>query len=167
MNASSFWWGWGWACHKSCPRERGSGGKLYYDKHWEVEWAIVLSQYGGAHIPLPCEMWLCDWAWAGDEPRAVIQAATAEEGFEATCMRDTKANDKLLSKLRILFFFHCSARLGRQVIEREHANKANDFPPTLHFFPWGSCLRSWAHTSFTKYSSVSPDPPRTFWGRES
>lgn len=44
-----------------------------------------------------------------------------------------------------------SARLGRSVIESEHANKANDFPPTLHLDPRGSSLPSPAHTSFTKY----------------
>lgn len=61
--------------------ERGVGGKLYNDKYWEVEWAIVLSQCGGAYIPPRHEMWLCDCAWAGAERRAVIQAASVEDAF--------------------------------------------------------------------------------------
>lgn len=179
MNVSSLWWGWGRACHKSCPRERGDAaaaaggcggggggeGGLYHDKYWEVEWAIVLSQCGGAHFPPPPSLWnVALWLGPGrgaeQSREAVIQEAIAEDAFWSRMrLWYKKASDKLLSEWQIFSFFARSARLVRHVIEREHANKANDFPPTLHFSPRGSCLSSHAHTSFTKYSSVSSDPP--------
>lgn len=144
-----------------------AGLKLYYDKYWEVEWAIVLSQCGGAHISSPTsppfchEMWLCDWAWAESCNSGRLQSYSRGCFLKPHASGIQKQSDKLLSRRRIIFFFHFPARLGRHVIEREHANKANDFPPTLHFFPWGSCLPRRAHASFTKYSSVSADPPHT------
>ena len=53
-------------------------GELCYDKYWEVEWAIVLSQCGGAYIPPSTSSPWNVALWLGPGQRAVIQAATVE-----------------------------------------------------------------------------------------
>lgn len=85
--------------------------------------------------------------WLGSGTGVVSQTASAEDAFWSHTLLWYKSGDKLWSEAQIRSSFHSPVRLGRHVIEREHANKANDFPPTLHSLPSGSCLSSRAHTS--------------------
>lgn len=157
MNTLQIWWGWGWVRHESCPRKRGRWEEVgvYYDKYWEVEWAIVLPQCGSTHfLPLQWNVAL----WLGGAQSCYSGSYIWGHCFEATCIPDTHTADKLRSRMQIFSVFTALPDLGDTIIEREHADKANGLPPTLHFCPWGSCQPSQAHTSFTKYSSVSTDP---------